>query len=772
VAGNFQVTANVTGAVPVAVFNAKANPGPAHNLAKAGGDNQFAYQGTKLAQPVAVLVRDQYGNGVPSHPVQFTPTAGTVDTTIVFADTSGVARLGWRMPSTSGVDTVTLEAASLSGAGAPLLGSPARFTAVAHNVRVTAVSPTTLTEGQGAMLTGSGFDAGNTQNAVSIDGVAASVTAASGTELTVTVPAYDCRPVRSVAVQVTVGGIPAAPVTVPLTPAAPALSLSAGQQTIVTEPSQFCFQFGATENQEVYLIGVQSTAESAGNVTQISLVGTAAAVTTAAPLLTLRRAPQAQSVSPETAARLARWERYRLAEVRQRASDASVFERLLLAPPAAPRAPQALVDSTVTVGTNVEIRISTGSGCVDYTPITAAVRAVGAKGIFVEDVANPTGGYSLSQFTTFSQQYDDKIYPTDAAHFGAPMDSDGNGRIVIVVTKEVNKRGSLGFTSACDLGTRAENPASNEGEFFYVVAPDPNGTVSGTYSLEDATLDFPALVAHESVHVIQFGRRKAAGAAQFLSLWTAEGQAVLGEEVVGHAVLGKMTGANYDLNHIINPDGSAQVWYTSPIVGLGLYFGWDPITTPGTSSRVANAPWECTWLATKYGGPCVGNLDVYGTPWSLLRYVSDRFGPGYTGGEPALQQAIIESPEIGFAMLQSIAGMRIDTLLAQWAAMLYVDDITDSWASTAPVLSMLSWNLDHIFYGVTSSNWRLFPELRLTPETLTYSTFTKNASVRGASAYYGVISGTNRPAVALKARDATGSGILPSTMRYWIVRIQ
>jgi len=779
--GTFQVNATVAGAAQSALFVATANPGPAHNLAYAGGRDQFGFQGSRLAQPVAVVVRDSYGNGVPSHAVTFTPApgSGTVDTIIVFTDTSGVARVGWRMPNISGVDTVFLEAASVGGGGSPLLGSPVTFTAVAHNVRVISWSPTTLREGQSATLTGSGFDPGNTQNVVTIDGVGAAVTAASATSLTVTVPAYDCRPARNVAVQVTVGGIPAAPATVPLDPALAALNLLAGQQTILTDPTQFCFQFAAAALDETYLIGVQSTLEAASNRQPISLVGTAAAPAAAPPLqapvpMSLRPAQQGQAISPERAARLERWRRYRAAELAQRAEDRRIFEQLqAVRPPAAPWARQApLVDSLILPGTNVAIRISTGGGCTTYTEITTVVRAVGAKGIFLEDVANPAGGYADTTFArVFSKQYDDKIHPAASAQFGAPTDSDGNGRIVFVVTKEVNKReGSLGFTTACDLGTRATNPASNEGEFTYIVAPDPNGTVSGRYSLADATLDFPTLLAHEAVHVIQFGRRKAAGATAFLDLWTAEGQAVLGEEIVGHAVLGNAVGANYGLNQIIDTQGNSTVWYISPVVGLGLYFGWDPITTPGTSGRVANAPWECTWLATKYGGPCVGELDVYGTPWSLLRYLSDRFRSTYPGGEPGLHQAIIERPETGFAMLQAVSGVRVDTLLAQWAAMLYVDDITDSWSSVAPTLSLSSWDLDDIFYG-TVGNWRLLPELRLTPETLTYSTFSKSAKVRGASTYYAVISGANRSSVAVKARDETG-GILPSTMRYWIVRIQ
>jgi hypothetical protein len=777
--GNFQVTAAVTGTASSALFNAKANPGAANNLAKVSGDNQFGYQGVRLAQPVTVRVRDQYGNGVPSHAVQFTTSAGngTADSSIAFSDSTGVARSGWVMPSTGIVDTVSLAVSSLSGGGSPLLGSPAAFTAVAHNVRVTGWSPGTLAEGQAATLTGTGFDGGNTQNVVTIDGVATAVTAATGTDLSVTVPAYDCRPARHVAVQVTVGGIPAAPATIPLSPAVPALNLSVGQQTIVTNPAQFCFQLAAADTRETYLVGVQSTSEVPADLTPVSLVGTAVAGATAAPALSLRPVPTARTLSPQTVEQLQRWRRYRAAEIRQRADDREVFARLAaLGPARAPGATRAVVDSTVTVGANLTIRVGTGGGCANYVEINTVVRANGAKGIFLEDLANPTGGYAASQFATFSSQYDAKTYSANEAEFGTPTDSDGNGRIVVVVTKEVNKRdGPLGFTTSCDLGTRATSPASNEGEFFYIAAPDPNGTVSGAYSAESATSDFPVVVAHESVHVIQFGRRKAAGATPFLDVWTSEGQAVLGEEVVGHAVLGNATGANYGLDKIIvSSDGSSSLWYDAWVIGLGLYFGWDPISVPGQSGRVANAPWECTWLASDYGGPCVGGLDPYGTTWSLLRYVSDRFGPTYTGGEGGLQRDIIEHAETGFAMLESVIGVRADTLLAQWAATLYVDDFplpSGTWASLAPTLSLSSWNLDGVFYGEAFGRV-LVSELRLTPDAFPYQTFSKSANVRAASTYYAILFGDTRLPIAVKARDASGNGQLPSHMRYWIVRIQ
>jgi hypothetical protein len=162
----------------------------------------------------------------------------------------------------------------------------------------------------------------------------------------------------------------------------------------------------------------------------------------------------------------------------------------------------------------------------------------------------------------------------------------------------------------------------------------------------------------------------------------------------------------------------------------------------------------------------VGGVEPYGAPWALLRYISDRFGNG-NPGEANLQKALIDNTLNGYALVQAVTGVRIDSLLAQYAAMLFVDDSVP--AAAAP-LTEASWNLHDVFYG-SFSGFQLRRELRLTPVPLSFAGFSKSANVRAASAYYAAVSGGNRPATAIKARDASG-GVLPPHMRYWVVRLQ
>lgn len=751
---------------------------PSNNLAKAAGDNQYGYQGTKLAIPVAVRVRDAQGNGVPGHLVQFATAAGngTVDSAVAFTDSAGVARTGWVMPPVTGTtDTVLLQATALDGAGAPLLGSPATFTAIAHTVLVSGVTPSPLSEGQSATISGSGFDAG--APSVTIDGKSATVTAASATQLTVTVPAYDCKPPRPVAVQVNVGSIPAAPITAAITAPKAPLTLAVGQQAIVSDSAAFCFQFATTTAAETYLVGVASSSDIVTDLQPITLVGSAAdttAVLLPAPAFEAERAG-VTPVAPIPSGRLARWLRWGQAEVRRRQLDRPLFEQARGARYAAPLGARTaqLVSDTLQAGDTVVVNFP-GDSCRPGDSVQAEVRSMGQHAIWLEDIHNPAT-YPESTITRLSQLYDATIYPTDTLEFGTPTDADGNGRVVIVITREVNKLGGgeLGFVTSCDLLPPGPPYASNAGEFTYILSPDPNGIWGFTYSVASAARDLPEVTAHESVHIIQFTRRDAASH-PFPDSWWAEGQAVLGQEVVGDVIEGHTPRTNsLGVAQATNLDDTTSTdFYGLGFSALGLYFGWDPVTTPGVSAHIATAPWECSWLDVPPFNPepCVGGLDLYGGPWLLLRYLSDRFNATLT--EAGLQHALIDNALTGYALFSSVTGVPMDSLLAQFAAMMYVDDLPGV-TSPDPALTEASWNLYNVFYGTYSTGghtYGLRSQLRLTPDSVAFANFTRTANVRAASSYYALLSGPGRPAFALKARNGAG-GVLPGKMRYWIVRL-
>jgi hypothetical protein len=637
---------------------------------------------------------------------------------------------------------------------------------------LSSVAPDSLVEGRTATLTGSGFSAVPANNVVTVDGVGATVTAASATSLQIVVPSTQCHPPRLIDVQVAVAGQTSNPVRRSVRPAS-FLSLAVGQQMVVQDAARACLQFAPSAGTEAYLIGIQSISEVASSLTPVR-IGSVATAGATAMMSVPATPPSASNKGPDLmgasgSERVARWTRHRSAEIGLRAQQHrhlnSRVDRGLRPTDQLSATRPTAVPKNVVVGDTVAVRVPNREGtnlCTEFTTIKTVARVVGARGVWLEDAANPSGGFATTDFQSLSDVFDSHIYRADTEYFGAPTDFDENGRIVIVTTKEVNKTEDLlGFVSFGDLFPRAECASSDEGEIYYGRAPDPSGAFGEAYSRADALLDAPVLIAHEFAHLIQVGRRITfPGASALQTVWELEGQATLAEEVVGHQVTGRRPRQNYGFGVALNqPKAQPIDWYLSGFVDLAVYYGFQSST-----SKVPNAPEQCSWVGSQddgNDGPCLPGREVYGVPWSFLRWISDHFGPTYPGGEPGLHRALIDNRYTGFATIADVLDSPIDVLLMQWAAALYVDDRVPA---AAPRLTLPSWNLLDIERG-------LFESARLQPRERGFSTFSDAISVRGGSTAYFRISGAGRGATAVNALG-TGGNPLPASVRVWVVRLQ
>ncbi len=767
VAGSHTVTATPAMGTGSAGFTAIAQADVADSVFMVSGDGQSGIIGGSLAAPLIAKVVDQYLNAVTGHTVTFTPGAnsGTVNPTSAQTNGAGEAATLWQLGNAVGAQTVEATTGGLKG-------DPVTFGATAASLGVTGVSPDTVVEGASAIIGGTGFSTTLANNAVTIDGAAATVTAASATSLTVTVPLFSCQPARDVDIQVTVLGSDANLVSHPLQ-AANSLDMSVGDMTLVSDPAEFCLQFAPGAGGDQYLVGVGSAAELPTSFMVAMMTGVQGAtqppgVAPTAPIVARYREGTGSFIDTDAVRRRAAhyeaeqvirtWEREHLDPARNPALISAVSRT--------PSAAMAVPNEGDTLRLHVP-NVNSSNVC-DSIGVDVVVKTVGSAGIFVTDLNNPAAdSLTDAEIQAYSDTFDLYIYDADTTYFGLPSDLDANQRIFVVLTVEVNKflGGTIaGFVFSGDLFDPSTVCAtSDQGEIFYGHVPDP-ANEAGTLPRSKAQVLFqmPSLIAHEFAHNIQQSRRiieLQSGVA--MSSWEAEGQASLAEEVVGHNILGKQTGQNYGVGVALV--GGGATWYRSNFTSLATYYGWN-----GGGARNANAPEECTL----FGNQTINNATpcqafwFYGASWSFQRYVADRFGPSYPGGESALTRDwIVKNGSLaGVPNVEALLGVEFDSLFARWAAMHYVDDNVPG---VDPSVQMRSWDLDGIMNGISS----MAP---LDPAQQALGNFNFVESVRGGSTLYRLLTaGTPRPGVALRVRDNSGQ-ILGSTMRpqLWIVRVQ
>ena len=750
------------------------SPGPATITATSEGRTS-SESITVLTDVASVAVTPDPAEVISALSVQITATAqaadaspltgktftwATADPSIATVDVNGLVTGG-----TPGVTTVSATTEGITGEATLNVVTP-------PPVLLASVNPNPLIEGQPASITGVGFSANVGENTVLVDGVTAVVTEATSTALNIVVPAFDCRPTRSVGVQVTVAGESS---NVSNTTASPAsfLLMAVGDQVVLEDPSSFCMQFDESAVAERYILGVQSVSEVAATLTPVRVSSTipgAAPVSPQLPHPALLSSPVGPSLSTRDLQHLERWNRHAAAAGAFLDRSRSVLNPLLRSggyPTLAPsRTAPALIPGNVMEGTMLSVRFPgfDTDSCTDFVDLPVIVRKVSSRAIIVEDQANPANGFVTQDFVDMATDFDGTIYDVDVDFFGAPSDMDLKERVVIVVTKEVNKltMGSvLAFVSHSNLFPVATCPASNEGEYYWTRAPDPLGTFNaGEYTLADARLDTRVLLAHEFAHIIQGSRRIAAGG-EFMTSFMAEGGATAAEEFVGFAYEGRSDGLNYGGDVIYTGLGADPNSYYSFMSNLIGYFGYDFI-----DSAIPGAPEQCTWVGSADDdslGPCASKLLVYGPTWSLVRHGIDQYGASL-GGTRAVHRALVDhSGAAGFTAIETVFGQTIGHMMAVWAAMLYVDD-----RFVDPALAKFqfaNWDLRSLEDAWAS------PTAQLTPRARAFADFQDDVSVRAASNAFFDISGAGRPATAVRIQDQNGNP-LPDFFQVWIVRVE
>jgi hypothetical protein len=380
--------------------------------------------------------------------------------------------------------------------------------------------------------------------------------------------------------------------------------------------------------------------------------------------------------------------------------------------------------------------VNSDAACTSPTYHGAKVVAVGTKSIVLADTLNPTGGFTDADYARFAARFDTLVYPLDTDAFGAPTDIDGNGKVVILFTRAVNELTPAGasffvggFFYSRDLypASNPSNPgfvcaASNEGEMFYMLAPDPAGAVNGnkrrTGFVDTITT---ATIAHEFQHLINASRRLYVNtAARDIdeAVWLNEGLSHIAEELLYYREAGKQSRTNLGGDEVYtNSRSTYPIFKADGIANFSRFISY--LESPGDNSPIAPND----------------DLATRGATWSFLRYVVDQLYPD----DGAVWSRFDNSTTSGLGTLTSALGpVDLPAMFRKWTLANYVDD----WgiAGIDPSYTHKSWNSRSIYgtvFGSYNSSGTVFTPLGY-PLAVTRLTegVPESKVVHGASATY------------------------------------
>jgi hypothetical protein len=269
-----------------------------------------------------------------------------------------------------------------------------------------------------------------------------------------------------------------------------------------------------------------------------------------------------------------------------------------------------------------------------------ALTAHGAIYVDDEDLSH----YEAPDIDALARAFEERVWPSDVAAFGAPTDVDQNGRILVLLTHELGAHlnggwligyfGNGDLLRARDLSPGCSGSGSNHGEIVFL-NDVRNGAANGWSAQELFSSVYPATLAHEIQHLLNLGHRcveqKCAGAEE---TWINEALSKLAEDLAGYGWNGA-TGRSEGAAYLSRSEGALR--------------GYD-----GRS-------------LTHWEGDPIGN---YQGAHSFLRFFADRLGVG-VAGEVALGAG-------GRQGLEDALGRPLSRAMAEWATALLVSNEGDA----------------------------------------------------------------------------------------------
>lgn len=198
----------------------------------------------------------------------------------------------------------------------------------------------------------------------------------------------------------------------------------------------------------------------------------------------------------------------------------------------------------VSIGSTETFRVLASlSSTTSYVEVTGQVHCIGNNVIFYVDTSVSETDLSDQNVQTLCDEFD-SVAGAEQNLIGEISDFDSNGKLKVLMTKQVNRLGAMGggiitgYFYAGDLYERsASNVVSNYGEIIYTMVPDPSGTYGTAVSAEFAMSNLlPAVLPHELQHAISYNQHVFVNGGSPEENWLNEGMSHLIEDVMGYGV--------------------------------------------------------------------------------------------------------------------------------------------------------------------------------------------------------------------------------------------
>lgn len=743
---------------------------------------------------LSAITQDAIGRPIPGRPIAWSSQSPATATVSAAGLVSGVAAGStFIIASSEGKrDSVSLRVRSLN---APTIAT---------------TTPAQWTPGVDATVTGANFSTVAAENEVLVNGVRASVSASTASTVTFTVPAASslpCSATGPVPIAVVVNGDSAVS-TANLRMATPRTLAVGAHLLLTTSADVSCNEFPVTGGR--YLVTAFNYTQSSGTRTSFQLRGAAnAAIADQASVAGLP-APTAPAFGPTRAAAMEltdgqRFARGHMAVLEENArlmvrSDdmrASLVQRRARA--------RAGIGGVSTMarqtfgGTTSARSIPVPPPNVGdkqwrrmrktfndaTTPDSARMRVVyvGPRLIILEDTTNELAGTMDAEYQSVGSEFDRDMW-SFLSNFGDPLaiDSltDNNERVIAIFSKRVNEYqpnggGSLlGFVTLCDFFPQTDPdpddacPTSNEGEYFYAIAPNPNG-LRGKYDLALWKRYARGTMMHELKHVVMYVQRIFLDASQAEETWLEEATAQVATELWARKIYGNF-GPRSDIRWQDGPRcdySSVTATCGDPVEAImhPFNFLYNHYNTLESNSIINN-----------------GSQVIYGSSWSFARWVTDQYDGGNEGN--FLRALVQQQNDRGITNVLNRTGRPWPELLGLFSMASTADNYPGGTITDAR-LRLPSWNTRDVFAGMnaniifrnqdgstTPAFPRVFPMNLRTPTfgNFTSSVSTVNSLPGGGWAAWD-ISGTQTAPQVLGIRNASG-GAPPANIGMVVLRVQ